>query len=153
MRDLLERLGLGLSEDREDQFVSAFFRRHPKLRRYAPKRVIGGGSGASGSHPEARQRGDRIVLFDKFWKLPSKTMDFVFAHEIGHYRLQERGGVSRMMKLAKDIGIDLWDVDSLPFGQLNMEEAFADSFASYHLSKQELVKRYPKWVSLIEKVG
>ena len=39
----------------------------------------------------------------------------------------------------------------LPFAQYNMDEAFADSFASYAID-QEVKSRYPQWAALVEAV-
>lgn len=130
------------------EFTEGFYKRHPSLRRFAPKKVIDK-DGGSGSHPEARQSGNDIWLFPKFYKLDSKTQDFVFAHELGHYTLS-RHGLSVLVKLAGELGVDLWDQGSLPFGQFNMEEAFADAFASHFLTPSELRSRYPAWVSLVQ---
>ena len=131
----------------EHEFAEDFFRRYPKLRRYAPKQVVDKPSGPG----EARQHGDEIWLFPKFWKLDPRTRDFVFAHELGHFVLG-KFGMAKYVQLAGELGIDVWDQLSLPFGQHNMDEAFADSFASYHLTPSELKSRYPAWVDLVQRV-
>lgn len=132
-----------------DAYLKGFFKRLPKLKRYAPQKiVVKSGSGSSG-HGEARQHGREIWIFDKFWKLDRKTQDFVMAHEVGHYVLSEFG-LSKFIQEAASLGVDVWD--NLPFGQFNMEEAFADSFASYFTAPGELKSRYPQWLALVEKV-
>jgi ADP-ribose pyrophosphatase YjhB (NUDIX family) len=136
--------------DAQADFLAEFFRRHPKLQRFRGVRVVSKDIGQA-SHPEARQHGDEIWLFRKFWKLPSQTKDFVFAHEIGHLVLS-RFGLSKFVDMAQDHGIDMWDVGALPFGQHNMEEAFADAFAIYYLDLGELRARYPAWVDLVEAI-
>lgn len=132
-------------------FVSDFFRRHPKLKRFAPKKVEHR-EGTGTHHPEAQQHGDAIWIYPKFWKLPSlKVKEFTFAHEIGHYVLSEYG-LPKFVDVASSLGIDVWDSASLPYAQYNMHEAFADSFAAYHLDRAELKQRYPEWEQLVELV-
>lgn len=128
-------------------FTTGFFAKYSKLRKYAPKRVLDKPSG-SGSHPEARQSGDDIWLFPKFWNLDSGTKDFVFAHELGHLFLSNFG-LSKFITLLQKEGIDPWDSSNLPFGQHNMDEAFADCFASYFMDN-DVSKRYPKWADLLK---
>lgn len=132
-------------------FAEDFFKRHPNLRRFMPKKVLDKPTGDS-FHGEARQHGDEIWISPKFWKLDRKVQDFVFAHELGHYALSQRG-LSNMVNLAQQSGVDVWDVMSLPFGQHNMDEAFADAFASYHLTPGELKSRYPAWIGIVEQMS
>lgn len=109
-------------------------------------------SGGEGSHPEARQSGNEIQLFPKFWLLDAKTKDFVFAHEIGHYVL----GQHSLVKLIEDLAhlkVDAWDTSKLPYGQTNMDEAFADCFAAYHLEHEELKRRYPEWEIVVHGIA
>jgi hypothetical protein len=127
------------------EFVKSFYRRHPKLRNIKP-RVNATSESGGGSHPEARMKGDKIYLFEKFWDLDQGAQDFVFAHELGHYAARK----AKIPDLAKDLGVDIWS--SLPFSQHNYEEAFADAFATYHLDRRELARRYPRWLSLVEVV-
>ncbi len=56
------------------------------------------------------------------------------------------------MEPAQALGVDVWDTSGLPFGSFNSEEAFADCFATYFLSKGELKSRYPRWLDLVEVV-
>lgn len=132
-------------------FSEGFFKRHPKLKRYAPTKIVDKASGGGGSHPEARQAGREIQLYPKFWKLDDQTKDFVLAHEIGHYVLSEYG-LSKLIANLGELGIDPWDSSNLPFGQGNMDEAFADSFATHFLDTSELKRRYPEWAKVVEKV-
>jgi len=134
-----------------DGFLNGFFSRHPHLRGLAPSRIVEKTAGGSGSHPEARQHADEIQVFPKFWTHDEKTQDWIMAHEIGHF-VQSRRGTTWLVAEAGKNGIDPWDSSSLPFGQFNMEEAFADCFASYHLNPSELKHRYPAWVPLVEHV-
>lgn len=129
-------------------FAREFFQREPSLSRYAPRAVVDKSGGDAG-HPEARQHGDQIWLFPKFWRLDAKTRDYVFTHELGHYALS-RVGLSKLVQHAPECGVDPWDSDQLPFGQSNMEEAFADSFASAYWSPGELRSRYPGWGKLVK---
>lgn len=153
-RDQLESfrsvLTKNASEGSQTQiFTTDFFAKHPKLRKYAPKRVLDKPSG-SGIHPEARQSGDDVWLFPKFWNLDSGTKDFVFTHELGHLFLSNFG-LSKFITLLQKEGIDPWDSSSLPFGQHNMDEAFADCFASYFLDN-DVSKRYPKWGDILKSI-
>jgi len=132
-----------------DVFLDGFYRKHPTLRTWRPKVFSKGSSSGKSGHPEARQFGDEIWLFPKFWDLDSKTRDFVFAHEIGHF-VSSRGSLSGLIQKAESLGIDPWDSSALPFGQVNMEEAFADAFATYYLDRDDLKRRYPAWLSLVE---
>lgn len=132
--------------DTAESFAQGFFARHPGLRKYVSKRVLDK-TGGSGSHPEARQAGDDIWIFPKFWKLDAETRDFVFAHELGHYVLT-KFGLSKFVTLAGELGVDVWD--NPPFGQANMDEAFADCFATYMLSRAEIKTRYPLWAKIIK---
>jgi DNA topoisomerase IB len=128
-----------------EDFVEGFFRRFPALAKHRPRKVLpkNGGGG------EARQSGDEIWIYPKFWNLPPRTQDFVFAHELGHYVLSKRG-LANLIQDAARAGVDLWDPSNLPFGQLNMEEAFADAFASFHTAPGELKSRHPEWVPLVK---
>lgn len=137
------------ASERAEQFAEQFFRRHPQLRRIAPRRVLDK-VGGSGSHPEARQSGNEVWLFPKFWQLDPKTQDFVFAHEVGHYVLAEYG-LTNLIEVLSLAGVDPWDVGSLPFGQGNMDEAFADSFASL-VTDKDVERRYPEWADAVRKV-
>jgi hypothetical protein len=135
-----------------ESFAAAFFAKHPHLQRFAPRRVLDKAAGGSGSHPEARQSGNEIWLFPKFWHLDDKMRDFVFAHELGHYTQSETLPGSKFIDACKELDIDPWDTSSLPFGQGNMDEAFADSFATYFLDHGDLHHRYPKWETLVHRV-
>jgi hypothetical protein len=131
-------------------WTDTFFRRHPRLKPYMRGlRRVRESTGGSGSHGEARQTGDDILLFPKFWALNPQTQDFVFAHELGHWVLTSRGGTRSLLEKASRDGVDLWDLDNLPFGQFNMEEGFADSFASYFIDG-DVQRRYPLWTKWVE---
>jgi hypothetical protein len=129
-------------------YADAFFRRHPKLREFAPEKIIDGAGGYSG---EARQHLDEIQLYSKFWRLDADVREFVFTHEIGHYVLSLYG-LANLITDLEDQGIDPWNSSSLPFGQYNMDEAFADSFATYFLNRSELKARYPKWYAVMHSI-
>lgn len=131
-------------------WMDAFFRRHPRLKPYMRGiRRVRESPGGSGSHGEARQTGEDILLFPKFWALPQATQDFVFAHEIGHWVLTSKGGPRGLIDLAVQEGVDIWDTGNLPFGQHNMDEGFADSFASYFMDG-DVQRRYPLWAKWVE---
>ncbi len=133
-----------------DAWVEAFLRRHPRLKPYMRGlRRVREAPGGSGSHGEARQTGDDILLFPKFWALSAAVQDFVFAHEIGHWVLSSKGGPRSLIEVAARDGVDIWDVAQMPFGQYNMDEGFADSFASYFIDG-DVQRRYPMWAKWVE---
>jgi len=132
--------------DSVTEYVTGFFKRHPHLQRFAPAKIIGKEGGGAGSHPEARQAGNSIQIFPKFWKLDAKTRDFVLAHELGHYVLSNYG-LAKLIEGLQARGVDPWESQNLPFGQTNMDEAFADSFATHFLNRAELQRRYPEWAA------
>lgn len=133
-----------------DSWVSGFLKRHPEvrplLRGLRRVRYVDGGLGA---HGEARQAGSDILIFPKFWGLPDQVRDFVFAHEVGHWVLSSQGGVQSLLEKGYRSGVDLWDTDQLPFGQANMEEGFADAFASYFIDG-DVRRRHPLWARWVE---
>ena len=139
-----------LCASRTEDFLEGFYSRHPKLRKYARGlRRIRESTGGSGSHGEARQTGNDILLFPKFWGHSQDIQDFVFAHEIGHWVLTSNGGTPSLLAKARRDGMDIWDTDNLPFGQFNMDEGFADAFASYFLDG-DVKRRHPQWAAWIE---
>jgi len=137
--------------NKTDAFVVEFFRRHPQLSKYRSRiRFREREQGGSAGHGEARQHGDEVWLFPKFWTHDKGVQDFVLAHEVGHWVKSDFGG-REFIALANGLGIDPWDSSALPFGQFNMDEAFADCFASYHTDK-DVLRRYPEWARLVEAV-
>lgn len=129
-------------------WVREFFRRHPKLARYSKVKVnrVLEATGSAG-HPEATVQRGIIHLYPKFWALDTEIKDFVFAHEIGHVVESNFD----LIHAAEALGVDVWrDREPLPFGQHNMAEAFADSFASYFLDG-DVQRRHPDWASLVER--
>ena len=139
------------ASERLDTFLEGFFRRHSKLSKYRSRiRFREREHGSNSGHGEARQHGDEVWILPKFWKHPKNIQDFIVAHEIGHWVL-EQYGTANAIKQAYALGVDPWDTLNLPFGQFNMDEAFADCFASYHRDK-EVKRRYPEWARLVELV-
>lgn len=124
-----------------------YFNRNPRLAPFRSIPVVRS-EGTGSRHPEAEVAGGKIHLYPKFDKLAPAVQDFVFAHEVGHAVLDEKG-LTALVPDAEALGIDVWDTDNLPFGQNNMHEAFADAFASYHTDR-EVVTRYPAWAKLVE---
>lgn len=139
--------------DRSDpdtlMWVKRFMGRHPTLRHFLDVDVLRVEKPGAGSHPEARYSHRGIELFPKFWSLGASVQDFVFAHEIGH-RVRERWSMRSFMGAAADLGVDVWDVTALPFGQGNMDEAFADAFASY-FTDGDVKVRYPAWTEIVRR--
>lgn len=137
-------------EAAKDVFVSGFFQRHPKLRKYKGIKVQAGGQGGRSGHGQASVQQGNIFLHAPFWDLTLDVQDFVFAHEIGHWIL-DAFGLGDFIREAEALGVDPWDTPNLPFAQHNMHEAFADSFASY-FTDRDVQRRYPEWAALVEKV-
>ena len=130
-------------------FLTKFYKKHVGLSRFKPKVFNKSDSGPGKGHPWASQRGDDIHLFPKFWELDAKTRDFAFAHELGHW-VSTQLGLSKLIEIANSLGIDPWNTNALPYGQFNMEEAFAETFADVHLNQSEARKRYPQWCKLVD---
>jgi hypothetical protein len=156
-RDQLERfkkfLGRKASnkEPPVDVFVKEYLQRHATMRKFVPSHVKAIAKTGTGPHGEARQHGNEIWLFPKFWNLDRTTQDWVFTHEIGHWILSDFG-LAQLIKIAEDYGVDPWDSGSLPYGQHNAEEAFADCFAAAMLEAPELKRRYPEWEKIVAHV-
>ena len=150
VQHLLRAARLLLAADTAATFAAGFFQRHPQVQSFAPTKVVDKAAG-TGSHPEARQSGNEIGIYPKFWHLDAQQRDFVFAHEIGHYVLSQHSPMQLIADL-DDLGVDAWDVSQLPYGQHNMDEAFADCFASYYFGHAELKQRYPEWASVIQRI-
>lgn len=97
---------------------------------------------------EATQRAaggrDTIQVGSKFMRLPDRQRDAILVHEIGHW-VSTKVGLAGWLKEANRMGIDPWDTESLPWGQFNMEEAFAESFM---VAVLEHDKRWPEWQKL-----
>lgn len=132
-----------------NQYAQIFFEQHPSLERFAPQRVLDK-SGSGTTHPEARQSGDEIWIYPKFWNHAPQVQDFIFAHEMGHLILA-RYSLRLLIADLEMVGIDPWDTDKLPFGSPNMDEAFADSFASL-VTDRDVLHRYPKWAAIVRNV-
>lgn len=131
-----------------DSRTERFLENHLDLKRFG--RRIGFREKENGTG-EARQHGNEIWLFPKFWELSEEEQDFVLAHEIGHWVLFNFG-LLEFGRLASKLGIDVWDTSSLPFAQYNQEEAFADCFASFYLDGS-VEKRYPAWSTLVREIS
>ena len=132
-------------------FASEFFKRYPKIYRFAPTKFIDKTSSSTGTHPEARQADEAIWLYPKFWDQDDTIRDWVFAHEIGHYVLSKYS-LAKLISTLEEQGIDGWDTASLPFGESDMHEAFASCFAEAFLNPEELQRIYPKWERVVSKV-
>lgn len=144
--------GTGEHPDLSD-YLSEFYRRYPSLGKYrsTPFRFVE--KAAGGFHPEASTTPRWIEVYPKFWGLiDNSARDFVVAHELGHWVLGEYG-LSNLVPLARSVGVDVWDRGSLPFSAINFDEAFADSFAEYHLNRTELARRHPLWDRIVAAVS
>lgn len=129
------------------QFGASYFARNPRLAAFSSIPVVRS-EGTGSRHPEAEVAGGKIHLYPKFDRLSPDQQDFVFAHEVGHAVLDQKG-LPSLVTDAEALGIDVWDTAKLPFGQSNMHEAFAEAFASYH-TDGEVVSRYPAWAKLVK---
>jgi hypothetical protein len=146
-------------QDRLRVFLSNFYTLRPALARFANVVPVKEKTHAAQSrHPDAANEivsgKNAIVLYPKFWTHDHDIQASIFAHELGHWVLSGPYGytTARFIPLAAHEGIDVWDTPSLPFAAVNMEEAFADAFASYYTDK-DVLRRYPKWARLVEKVA
>jgi hypothetical protein len=144
------RHAVEVAEFDKDRFVAGFFSKHSKLSKYKGVRVVITSGGGRSGHGQASQEGGKILLHPGFWKLNQAARNQVFAHELGHLAL-ESFGYSKMLKVAEALEVDVWDSVSLPFGQSNGEEAFADSFGSY-FTDGEVQQRHPEWAKIVEAV-
>jgi hypothetical protein len=153
------RNGKAPYQEKTQKFLIQYRREYPHLNSLLEKIPVYFFDGEpQGRHPEASQisypsrprHGERseniIALYPKFWKLPLTTRKYVLTHEIGHFISREVG----WHDLSKKLKIDVWDAENLPFGQFNMEEAWADAFATYIHDPADLRKRYPQWFKLVD---
>jgi hypothetical protein len=129
-----------------EAWLKRYFSSHPAMRKYSgvPIRKVDFTSRTN----EASFTSKGVELYPKFWTLDAMGRDFALTHEIGH-SVESAAGLSGLIKAAEALGIDPWDTANLPFGQFKMTEAFADSFASYHLDG-DVQRRYPLWATLVE---
>lgn len=137
------------ASDQVTKFLTGFYKRHIALGRFRPKVLEKQGTGSR--EPWASQVGDDIYLYQKFWELRPKERDHAFAHELGHW-VSTQVGTSKLVSLANEVGIDPWDSGSLPYGQFNMEEAFAESFAEVHLNPVGARREQPLWARLVDEM-
>ncbi len=134
-----------------ETFLRGFYRRHVALSRFRPKVYAKTVLDPRAHHPEASQVGDDVWLYPKFFTLTTPEKDHIFAHELGHW-VSTQVGLVTLVKLATDDGIDVWNRNALPYGQFNMEEAFAEVFASVHLDTTATRRAYPKWSKLVDQM-
>lgn len=133
------------------EWVSGFYDRHPDLRSFENVKVFSK-DGSTGRHPEASTVSRGIELYPKFWDLPNdRARDVAFAHELGHWALGLYG-LSSFVELSNSFGVDVWDRESLPFAAINYDEAFAESWAEFHLAPRDLRHRFPLWAQMVKAV-
>jgi hypothetical protein len=101
---------------------------------------------------EATVEAGRILLSSKFASLPREAKEHVFTHEVGHIAVGKLG-LKRLVRVLEEEGIDPWDVGSLPFGQFQMEEAFAEAFAESVLDPDRLGRANPKWLRAAKRMA
>lgn len=97
---------------------------------------------------EARQqlvRGvESVVVGPKFFVLTKPARAYVLTHELGHY-VSSTIGLGVWSAAAQDAGVDVWH--NLPWGAVNMEEAFADTYAVLVHDPQET--RHQNWQDFV----
>lgn len=130
-------------------WLKRYFSRHPGLRKYSVLPFIKVDNTSRTNEASFTTRG--VEIYPKFWTLPRAIQDWVLTHEIGH-SVEDAVGLSGLIQEASALGIDPWDSSNLPFGQFKMDEAFAESFASYHIDG-DVKTRYPQWATLVEKLS
>lgn len=92
---------------------------------------------------EAQQRGNKILISDKFLSLPEDSQFWVLTHELGHWYRERFIDLDRIVP---------WNS---PFGNSvltngNSEEDFAESFVSYFLAPNEFKSKHPELYSAME---
>jgi DNA topoisomerase IB len=143
-------LGKAASDARLQDFLTDFTLSFPYLRGLLARVKVVENSHLTG---EARQAaGNRIELGEKFWTHQiAAAQNQVFAHELGHWLLSEYG-LQKFLTLTQEYGVDVWALSSLPYSAHNFDEAFAECFASWVTERQNVKRRYPEWVSLVEEL-
>ncbi len=138
-------------------FAEAFFKKYKSLNRLMNKTVKGvvGESKQRGSASATYDATKKVIrLFPKFFEQREKYGEefaaHVFAHELGH---SIESNVS-WYEDAQAAGMDLWDTANLPFGQPNMDEAFAECFAILSVRSdpgdaKRLAAKWPQWETLV----
>jgi hypothetical protein len=103
--------------------------------------------GSAAGHPEARQQGNEVWVFPKFFAQDAGTRRHVLAHELGHWFRQEHVELRDIM--GWEPGEGYFDV----FGSPNSEEGYAEAFAVYLTQPSELRQRYPRlWADMEQRV-
>ncbi len=92
---------------------------------------------------------EAIVVGPKFRALSRDSQDWVLIHEIGHW-VSSEVGLQTWVKAAQSRGLDPWDQTTLPWGQYNMEEAFAETFVVAMAGHDN---RWPEWQSFVKAMG
>ena len=98
---------------------------------------------------------NKILLGDKFFKLPADAKIHVFTHELGHFFEHE--------VLKPDIFWKVIDSELLGsakgtihfegiLGTFSAEEALAEAYAIYRLQPKELLKRHPQVYRFIQEI-
>lgn len=95
---------------------------------------------------------DYIVIYPQLLKLVERNgIEHgieILLHEVGHAFL-DWYGMSNLMEKGYEYGIDVFDTSSLPFGENNFHEAFAQMFSLIIENEYSVKKKYPKWWTLV----
>ena len=110
---------LGQARRNYENMLARQTRRNPPRSPSKLPRVVRSALRGDSGHPEARQTGDKILVFPKFFDRTKDQKVFILLHELGHWFRQEN--------------VELADV-----------MGFADAFATMLYDEGELKKRYPK---------
>ena len=99
-----------------------------------------------GTHPEAEQRQNTIIIYDKFLQLPVAAQPHAMFHEVGHWF---RGA---HVPLADIMGWGPGEGFFSTYAQDNSEEGFAEAFAAYFTDRAHFMQHYPREGALLQKL-
>lgn len=95
---------------------------------------------------------DVIVLYNNFVDFYNregeKWAEEVLLHEVAHAFL-DWYGMSKLMEKGYEYGIDVFDVNSLPFGEADFHEAFAQMTSLILLKDREAKNLFPNWWEMV----
>ena len=147
---LIESVRVNLSQDGLDEYIAGAVKRMPKFgKAYRSLRMVFDQKLTSEARQQTIFGAQGIVFGPKFFRLSIGHRDLVLVHEIGHW-VSGKVGLAEWIRRAGDYGIDPWDAGSLPWGEMNMEEAFAESFAVATMGHD---KRWTEWQRLARDMG
>jgi len=97
---------------------------------------------------EAEQRGGKIIIYDRFFNLPSDGMLHVLLHELGHWFRESSVPINDIVGWEKGEGFFI-DIQG---SYTNFEEGFAEAFATYIDDPSWLRSKYPVQFEKLKKL-